>query len=158
MNDKITKPAPFGRLRGSLLAALVGLMAVTACAGLPMPGGFGGGGKAQTTSTSTSHTEETHTVNGRPVDPETGEWMDDDDDDDRGRGKSKTSKKRGNDGAEFGATCSRNSDCASNTCFTGHGDLGYCTNMCDSFTDCPKFWDCEKVGNAPQKICQQDAD
>jgi hypothetical protein len=158
MQDQITKRPTStsrsiagGHLRRALVTAALALATITACAGLPMPGGFGGGGKSTSSSQTTSSTSETHTVNGRPVDPATGEWMDED----RGGG---ASKKRDDDGAAFGATCSRNTDCDSNTCFTGHGDLGYCTKMCDSFTDCPKFWDCEKVGNAPQKICQQDAD
>lgn len=58
----------------------------------------------------------------------------------------------------FGATCKTNNDCESRACFVGSGELGYCTKMCDSWSDCPSFWECKKPGNAPQRICMQDED
>lgn len=148
MNDPITTSSPAtpprGFFRHTLVAALLGLATVAACAGLPMmPGGLGGGGQATTRSTSTTSREEHHTVNGREVAPDDGR---------------RENKQAGPSGADFGATCTKNSDCASNTCFVGAGELGYCTRMCDSFSDCPSFWECERAGNAPQRICQQDAD
>ena len=59
---------------------------------------------------------------------------------------------------DFGATCKTNNDCESRACFVGSGELGYCTKMCDSWSDCPSFWECKKPGNAPQRICMQDED
>ena len=38
----------------------------------------------------------------------------------------------------------------------GNGDLGYCTKMCNSWSDCPSHWECKRPGNAPQRICMQD--
>ena len=58
--------------------------------------------------------------------------------------------------AGFQATCTKNSDCESNTCFVGRGNLGYCTKMCNSFSECPSFWECKRAANAPQNICMQD--
>jgi hypothetical protein len=112
-----------------------------------MPPFLAGRGQAtQTTSSSSSTTEE---INGQPIEPE----------DDpapprsqRRRGKPKVSSAAG----EFGATCRKNHECESNTCFVGSGDLGYCTAMCNSFSECPTHWECQRAGNAPQKICQQD--
>jgi hypothetical protein len=37
----------------------------------------------------------------------------------------------------------------------GTASFGYCTKTCESFTDCPTFWDCERVGNASAKYCVQ---
>lgn len=56
----------------------------------------------------------------------------------------------------FKATCRKNSECESETCWVAGGRLGYCTKMCDRFTDCPTFWKCRQAAtNAPQKICVQ---
>lgn len=98
---------------------------------------------------------------------------DDDDEDDRPRKKRKKNRDRDDDEDEddeprarktepeklgFGATCKTNNDCESRACYVGSGELGYCTKMCDSWSDCPSFWECKKPGNAPQRICMQDED
>lgn len=110
-------------------------------------GGLFGGGSSTTTSSSTSHktTKTVEEINGHPV----GDGDDGDEEDARPKKKAKESK------ADFGATCRKNSECSSNTCFVGNGELGYCTKMCDSWSDCPSFWECKKAGNAPQRICMQ---
>jgi hypothetical protein len=118
---------------------------VTACQ-LPafLPGGGGGGGHAK--QTSHSKTTTTEEINGQPIDvpPELEEEAP----------RKKSRKKVAAD--DFGSTCKTNKDCSSNTCFVGRGELGYCTHMCNSFTDCPTHWECERAGNAPQRICMQD--
>jgi hypothetical protein len=126
-----------------------------ACVLPKMP--FTTGGSSHTTETQTVATSETHTVNGHPVDSH-GNREDADDDDDAP--KHKANHKPHSAGGAVGATCRENSECESNTCYVGSGEIGYCTEICDSFADCPKFWDCthEGVGNAPQKICQQKVD
>lgn len=113
-------------------------------------GGLFGGGSSSTTASSSSHktTRRVEEVNGQPVGDD-----DDGDEEPKPKKKSKDSSK-----ADFGATCRKNSECASNTCFVGNGELGYCTKMCDSFSDCPSFWECQKAGNAPQRICMQGKD
>jgi threonine dehydrogenase-like Zn-dependent dehydrogenase len=68
----------------------------------------------------------------------------------------------GEDNDDTGATCSENSDCDNNTCLKGvdedgnFTDFGYCTKPCESFADCPTFWDCTDVGNAVGTFCVQD--
>ncbi|MGE0400167.1 MAG: hypothetical protein AB7T06_25860 [Kofleriaceae bacterium] len=141
------------------------LFLVSACSMLPFPGM--GGGTAQTQTNQSSHSSSTQTeemnVNGRPValDDE-GDDRDRDDDrrtsrreeDDDDRPKKKKSKKD----MDFGKTCHKNNECENDACFVGYGDLGYCTKMCNSWSDCPSHWECKKPGNAPQRICMQDAD
>jgi hypothetical protein len=105
-------------------------------------GGLFNGGAAASSSTSKSETStsrRTETVNGHPVEG----------DDLGGAGRSQAAK------GAFGATCNHNADCASSTCFVGNGSVGYCTKLCDSFTECPTFWECKRAANAPQKICLQ---
>jgi hypothetical protein len=138
------------------------LFFVSACSMLPFPGS--GGGQATHTSTSTSST--TEEVNGRPVSPEGEEDEDDDrgrgrgrdrdrdDDDDDNRSRSRSSKKKDGD---IGKTCRKNHECDADACFVGSGNLGYCTKMCNSWSDCPSHWECAKPGNAPQRICMQDS-
>ena len=109
---------------------------------IPIPGLAGLGGHSSSSKSETSRTEESVRVNGQEVG---------DDGDDR-----RPAAKKSGGGADFGGTCTHNSDCVSNTCFVGSGDLGYCTKMCDSGLDCPLSWDCKHVGNAPQSICQQE--
>lgn len=105
-------------------------------------GGLFGGGSSTTRASSDSHASASQVseLNGRRIDG-TGD----------GRKTAQTTE------AGFGATCSKNTDCASNTCFVGRGRLGYCTTMCDSFSDCPAFWVCKKAANAPQRICMQNS-
>jgi hypothetical protein len=62
---------------------------------------------------------------------------------------------------DVGAFCSANADC-NTACLFGtdengnQTDFGYCTKPCESFTDCPTFWDCAEVGNAIGTFCIQD--
>jgi hypothetical protein len=62
---------------------------------------------------------------------------------------------------DTGAFCSDNADCDT-ACLFGFDedgnqtDFGYCTKPCESFADCPTFWDCEEVGNAVGTFCIQD--
>lgn len=127
---------------------LITILFASACAALPFPG-MSGNGQARKTETSSSSTTEEMNVNGRPVSVAQA-----DDDDDDARPHSKKQKKRGD--GDFGKTCHKNHECEQDACFTGHGDLGYCTKFCNSFSDCPTFWECKKPGNAPQRICMQD--
>ena len=59
---------------------------------------------------------------------------------------------------DFGQMCQFNNDCEYGACyFTDPGDaFGYCTATCESFTDCPTFWDCEEPSNASGKYCVDD--
>jgi hypothetical protein len=133
------------------------MIALSACSMLPFPGMGGGNAQTKTNQTSTSsssQTEEVH-VNGRPV------ALDDEgdrneDDEDRPRSSKKKSKKDDDD--DIGKTCHKNKECDHDACWVGNGDLGYCTKMCNSWTDCPSHWECKKPGNAPQRICMQDSD
>ena len=54
-----------------------------------------------------------------------------------------------------GETCEVNNECDGGACLVrDSGDiLGYCSERCDSFADCPTFWDCEELGNAAGKYC-----
>jgi|GEM_PF-3377797 len=136
------------------LALFIGLL--SACSMLPFPGMGGGNSQTKTnhSETSSSSTKEELKVNGRRValDDEGGGGGGDDDEE-RPRSKKKTKK---DDDDDFGKTCHKNKECANDACFTGNGDLGYCTKMCSSWSDCPSHWECKKAGNAPQRICMQD--
>lgn len=142
--------------------ALVVAVTTTALIACVMPKNMPWSSNSNTTSheTRTVATSETHTVNGHPVDSDGRREDVDDDDDDAPRAKhhGKANKKPHGGGGDFGATCRNNSDCESNTCYVGSGDVGYCTKICDDFGDCPFQWECthDGVGNAPQKICQQE--
>ena len=55
-----------------------------------------------------------------------------------------------------GDKCEGNATCQSDACiFRSGDDFGYCTKECESFADCPSFWECESVGNAAGKFCKQ---
>ncbi|MFZ5441804.1 MAG: hypothetical protein ACOZQL_17505 [Myxococcota bacterium] len=115
-----------------------------------LAGGIGSlfaGAQSSTTvnKTETRTTKRTEEVNGRSVD--------DEDEDDAPARKSSRSKAPARGG--FQATCRTNADCESNTCYVGSGELGYCTKMCDSWSDCPSFWECKRAANAPQTLCMQ---
>jgi hypothetical protein len=123
-------------------------MVVGACAIPGMMTGAPPPTARQTTTSTSSHTEE---INGRSIDePDAPPPQDFE----PARAKKSKKKQRAED---FGATCRNNSECSSKTCFVGSGELGYCTQMCSSFTECPTHWECERAGNAPQKICMQDS-
>jgi hypothetical protein len=137
------------------------LFLVSACSMLPFPGS--GGGNAQTSTNQTSHSSSSQTeemnVNGKRValDDEDEEResrrrdRDADEEEDRPRSKKKSKKEM-----DFGKTCRKNHECENDACFVGNGNLGYCTKMCNSWSDCPSHWECKKPGNAPQRICMQD--
>lgn len=58
--------------------------------------------------------------------------------------------------SDIGAQCEGNADCSTRSCvFAGDADFGYCTKICESFSDCPTFWNCEVVGNASQTYCMK---
>jgi hypothetical protein len=126
----------------TLTLGLILTIAIAAC-NLPMLPGIG-----RASHTSTTHTQTSELLNGKSIDA---------DDEPAPRA---TPKKRGGSQprADFGATCRKNSECAFDACFVGHGNLGYCTKMCNSWSDCPTRWDCKRAGNAPQRICMQDQD
>ncbi len=125
------------------------LLSIAACNGMPFAGMFNGKSNTQQTSTSTTKTEETHTINGHPVDRNGNR-----EDVEPAPAKKEVAASHG--GKKRGATCHHNDECASEVCFTGYGDLGYCTQICDDDMSCPGFWECKHVGNAPQRICMQE--
>lgn len=51
-------------------------------------------------------------------------------------------------GKQTGKACQTDDDCARKLCYRG-----YCTRACESFGDCPAFWDCDEVGRANEKLC-----
>lgn len=111
-----------------------------------LAGGIGalfGGAQSNTTvnKTETKSSRRTEEINGKSLD---------------GEDDAPTARKSAPSKAGFQATCTKNSDCDSNTCFVGNGNLGYCTKMCNSFSECPSFWECKRARNAPQAICMQD--
>jgi hypothetical protein len=51
-----------------------------------------------------------------------------------------------------------NDECVYDACVVNDPDVdiaGFCTATCDSFADCPAFWDCEELANAAGKYCVQ---
>lgn len=56
-----------------------------------------------------------------------------------------------------GDQCQYEDDCCSKSCLYGdpNDNFGYCTKTCNDFSDCPDFWDCVQVENAPSKYCVQ---
>jgi len=132
------------------ILVIVGL-AIAACNLPGMPAMFSGKSTTQQTSSATTTTSENHTINGHPVDR------------DGNREDVEPAKKvvaEAPAGKKMGATCHKNAECSSEACLTGYGDLGYCTKICDSWSDCPSFWECKRPAklNAPQKICMQPKD
>lgn len=140
------------------LTFVISLVFGVACAN--MPGGMDlsglmGSSSSKTERHESKHVEESVRVNGREIDED--DWDDDEEQDDR---QSRKRRRRGETVAErdiddIGATCKKNNECSARACWVGAGNLGYCTKMCNSWTDCPKFWKCKRPGNAPQKICMQ---
>jgi hypothetical protein len=128
---------------------LITILFASACAAMPFPG-FSGNGQAKKTETSSSSTTEEMHVNGRPVS------VAQRDDDGDGIDEPKAAKKSRKDKGDIGKTCHKNHECAADACFVGAGDLGYCTKMCNSWSECPSHWECKRANNAPQKICMQD--
>ncbi len=46
-------------------------------------------------------------------------------------------------------SCTVNADCSGNAClFRNSGDVqGYCSKVCQSFSECPTFWSCKNIAN-----------
>lgn len=131
-----------------LLASALFVASLAACAGMPF--GLMGGGKSQTQSHSSETETSSHTeqVNGHDVEePEAPPPP--------SHHASKRVAKKDKNG-DLGKTCHKNTECEQEACFTGRGDLGYCTHVCNDFSDCPFNYECKHVGNAPQMICQQE--
>ncbi|MBI3206149.1 MAG: hypothetical protein HYZ29_31730 [Myxococcales bacterium] len=62
----------------------------------------------------------------------------------------------GGGGNDVGGECKSDDGCKTQVClFKGSATFGYCSKMCESFADCPSFWECEEVGNASGKYCVQ---
>jgi len=117
-----------------------------ACTGMPF--GLMGGGKSQTQSQSSETQTSSHSekVNGHEIEePEEPPPP---------QHHKRVAKKDKN--GDLGKTCHHNNDCEADACFTGRGDLGYCTHVCNDFSECPFNYECKHVGNAPQMICQQE--
>jgi hypothetical protein len=132
-------PAPANGAQANVFASLAGGI-----------GSLFAGAKQETqvNKTETRSSSRTEEINGRSIDG-------DDDDEGEPAPAAKKKVKEAPSRGGFQATCTRNSDCDSNTCFVGKGNLGYCTKMCNSFSDCPSFWECKRAANAPQNICMQ---
>lgn len=110
----------------------------------------------QTTSTETSRSSRTEQVNGKDLDA-------DEEDERPAKKKKQASKEDAPSRFAFGATCQKNAECESNTCFLGTGTVGFCTKMCSEDRDCPGRafeWSCYRPRNlnAPQKLCLQAKD
>ncbi|MEM6955335.1 MAG: hypothetical protein AAF645_06585 [Myxococcota bacterium] len=56
-----------------------------------------------------------------------------------------------------GQSCTFNNDCVFDTClFRTSADIsGYCTSTCESFADCPTFWNCEEIASGAGRRCVQ---
>jgi hypothetical protein len=56
--------------------------------------------------------------------------------------------------SDVGKTCQMNSECSTRLCvFAGSASYGYCTKECESFANCPTFWDCGRVQNGSTTYC-----
>jgi len=62
-----------------------------------------------------------------------------------------TTKKR------VGEQCTDRNECAGTTClYRNPNDVsGYCSKQCNSFTECPTFWNCTDIANGAGKRCVQ---
>lgn len=58
---------------------------------------------------------------------------------------------------KVGELCQGVSDCAGTSCLVRvQGDVsGYCSKQCNSFSECPTFWDCAEISNGAGKRCIQ---
>ena len=102
-------------------------------------------GHTQSSSSSYSRTSVVEEVNGVPVNAH-----------DRGSDAVPQQQVRGRG---FGETCTEMDDCESRLCFIGRrGNVGFCTRTCDSWSDCPSHWECERPSNAAHRVCMQDRD
>ena len=58
---------------------------------------------------------------------------------------------------KVGELCQGVNDCAGTSCLVRvQGDVsGYCSKQCNSFSECPTFWDCAEISNGAGKRCIQ---
>ena len=58
---------------------------------------------------------------------------------------------------KVGELCQGVGDCAGTSCLVRvQGDVsGYCSKQCNSFSECPTFWDCAEISNGAGKRCVQ---
>jgi hypothetical protein len=50
--------------------------------------------------------------------------------------------------------CEDNSECCGEACLFKPGAVvGFCSKVCESFADCPSFWNCEEVGGGSTTYC-----
>jgi len=58
---------------------------------------------------------------------------------------------------KVGELCQVVGDCAGTSCLVRvQGDVsGYCSKQCNSFSECPTFWDCTEISNGAGKRCVQ---
>ena len=111
---------------------------------------------SQSSSKEWSKSSHSEKINGKEIDEEEDEAP-------KKKKASGSSSGGSSDKFEFGATCRKNSECQSNTCYVGSGELGFCTKMCSEDDDCPRKmfeWSCYRPRNlnAPQKLCLQSKD
>ena len=79
--------------------------------------------------------------------------------DDNGNGGNGNDGNGGNGGGqEIGELCQEDHECEDDICvWENPGDTyGYCTKFCESFADCPSFWSCEELADAPADVCVED--
>lgn len=56
---------------------------------------------------------------------------------------------------DFGEICRSDADCGGICVFRDvqNDSTGQCTYACDSFADCPSFWECRELGNGAASVC-----
>lgn len=114
-------------------------------AGSSGAGSAGAGSSGAGTSGSGGGSSSGGMCDGKDTDCPTGSWCN------QGTCQA-TTKKR------VAESCSQSSECAGAGCLfkrPGVDVVGYCTKQCDSFTECPTFWDCKDVSNGGGKYCVQ---
>jgi hypothetical protein len=59
---------------------------------------------------------------------------------------------------KVGELCQGVNECAGTSCLVRRqGDVsGYCSKQCNSFSECPTFWDCKEISNGAGKRCVQE--
>jgi hypothetical protein len=58
-------------------------------------------------------------------------------------------------GPKVGDQCTATADCQKGglCVFKGDAQIGFCSKRCESFSECPTFWECEAVGNTSATYC-----
>lgn len=57
---------------------------------------------------------------------------------------------------DFGATCTSSDDCSQGLCLFRAGTAdssGICSATCESFVDCPTFWECTQLSDGAATVC-----